>query len=68
MSRWSLKPGDLIHVIHSKDHPVAREHIGKIGVIVKLKYSHPTAMYEVLLVGGIGHFYHDSLEVIDETG
>ena len=61
-----MKPGDLIRVIHS-DHPVAREHIGKIGVVVKLKWLHPTKIFEILIDGQIGNFCRSSLELIDET-
>ncbi len=61
-----MKPGDLIRVIHS-DHPVAREHIGKIGVVMKLKCLHPTKIFEILIDGQIGNFCRGSLELISET-
>jgi hypothetical protein len=61
-----MKPGDLIRVIHS-DQPVAREHIGKIGVVVKLKWLHPTKIFEILIDGQIGNFCRSSLELISET-
>ncbi len=62
-----MKPGDLIRIIHS-DRPVAREHIGKIGVVVKLKCLHPTKIFEILIDGQIGNFCRSSLELISETG
>ena len=61
-----MKPGDLIRVIHS-DRPVAREHIGKIGVVMKLKCLHPTKIFEILIDGQIGNFCRGSLELISET-
>ncbi len=61
-----MRPGDLIRVIHS-DHPVAREHIGKIGVVVRLKHLHPTEIFEILIDGRIGNFCRSSLELINET-
>ncbi len=61
-----MKPGDLIRIVRS-DRPVAREHIGKIGVVVRLKHLHPTEIFEILIDGHIGNFCRSSLELINEA-
>ncbi len=61
-----MKPGDLIRIVRS-DRPVAREHIGKIGVVVRLKHLHPTDIFEILIDGRIGNFCRSSLEIINEA-
>ena len=63
-----MKPGDLVRIVHSDDHAVTSEFIGKMGVVVKLKHPHTPAIFEILIDGCIRHFYQDSLELIDETG
>ncbi len=61
-----MNPGDLIRIVRS-DRPVAREHIGKIGIVVRLKHLHPTEIFEILIDGRIGNFCRSSLELINET-
>ena len=61
-----MRPGDLIRIIRS-DRPVAHEHIGKIGVVVRLKHLHPTEIFEILIDGRIGNFCRSSLELVSET-
>jgi hypothetical protein len=57
----NIKLGDLVRV---RDHAVAAVHHGKIGVVVAWRLGWPKR-YDVLLDGGIAHFYGIYLEIVD---
>jgi hypothetical protein len=69
----NMKPGDLVRVRNLS--PDARHH-GKVGVVVALESEStfidgagggPPWRYDVLLDGGIAHFYGVYLEPVDEA-
>jgi hypothetical protein len=68
-----MQKGDLVRVRNLS--PVAAVHHGKVGVVVAVHRVDPRASahswrrwrYDVLLDGGIAHFYEDYLELVDEA-
>jgi hypothetical protein len=59
-----LKPGDLVRVRNLA--PVAAVHHGKIGVVISAAPGVASgAAYDVLLDGGIAHFYGVYLELLE---
>jgi hypothetical protein len=70
-----MKPGDLVRV-RDRAWAVSSRHRGKVGVVVALESESaridgagggPPWRYDVLLDGGIAHFYGVYLEPVDAT-